>query len=55
MATLSQMKKGLSLRPTYDQVLLAYLSGTHIEKPDRTARFIRESPQYQDLLKTDFY
>ena len=55
MATLSQMKKGLSLRPTYDQVLLSYLSGgPDIKKPDRTARFIRESPQYQDLLKTDF-
>ena len=55
MASLSQMKKGLSLRPTYDQILLSYLSGgPDIKKPDRTARFIRESPQYQDLLKTDF-
>ena len=55
MATLSQMKKGLTLRPTYDQILLSYLSGgPDIKKPDRTARFIRESPQYQDLLKTDF-
>ena len=55
MATLSQMKKGLSLRPTYDQILLSYLSGgPDIKKPDRTAKFIRESPQYQDLLKTDF-
>ena len=55
MATVSQMKKGLTLRPTYDQILLSYLSGgSIIKKPDRTARFIRESPQYQDLLKTDF-
>ena len=55
MASLSQMKKGLSLRPTYDQILLSYLSGgSIIKKPDRTARFIRESLPYQDLLKTDF-
>ena len=55
MASLSQMKKGLSLRPTYDQILLSYLSGgPDIKKPNRTGRFIRESPQYQDLLKTDF-
>ena len=51
MASLSQMKKGLSLRPTYDQVLLSYLSGgPNIPKPDRTATFIRESLQYQNLL-----
>ena len=55
MATLKQIKKGLSLRPTYDEVLISYLSGgPDIKKPDRTASFIRESPQYQDLLKTDF-
>ena len=55
MATLKQIKRGLSLRPTYDEVLISYLSGgPDIEKPDRTASFIRESPQYQDLLKTDF-
>ena len=54
MASLSQMKKGLTLRPTYDQVLLSYLKGIDIPKPDRTARFIRESLPYQDLLKTDF-
>ena len=55
MANITQMKRGLSLRPTYDQVLLAYLSGEpNIKKPDRTARFVRESPQYQDLLKMDF-
>jgi len=55
MATLSQMKRGLTLRPTYDQVLNSYLSGgPDIKKPDRRATFIRQSPQYQDLLKTDF-
>ena len=54
MASLSQMKKGLSLRPTYDQVLLSYLKGVDIPKPDRTARFIRESLQYQNLLPNDF-
>ena len=55
MATLKQMKRGLELRPTYDEVLNSYLSGgPNIKKPDRTASFIRESPQYQDLLKTDF-
>ena len=55
MATLKQMKRGLSLRPTYDEVLNSYLSGgPDIKKPDRKASFIRESPQYQELLKTDF-
>lgn len=55
MATLTQMKKGLSLRPTYDQVLAFYLSGgPNIPKPDRKAQFVRESPQYQQLLKSDF-
>ena len=55
MATLTQMKRGLSLRPTYDQVLNSYLSGgPDIKKPNRIASFIRASPQYQDLLKDDF-
>ena len=55
MATLTQMKRGLTLRPTYDQVLNSYLSGgPDIKKPDRGASFIRESPQYQDLLNADF-
>ena len=55
MATLTQMKRGLSLRPTYDQVLNSYLSGGHdIKKPNRIASFVRASPQYQDLLKDDF-
>ena len=55
MATLTQMKRGLSLRPTYDQVLNSYLSGgPDIKKPNRIASFIRESPQYQNLLKDDF-
>ena len=55
MATLSQMKKGLTLRPTYDQVLSSYLSGEpDIPKPDRTAGFIRKSLQYQNLLSNDF-
>ena len=55
MATLKQMKRGLELRPTYDQVLANYLSGGPvIKKPDRTATFIRESPEYQSLLKFNF-
>ena len=55
MVTINQMKRGLSLSPTYDQVLNSYLSGgPDIKKPYRTASFIRASPQYQDLLKTDF-
>ena len=55
MATIAQMRYGLTLRPTYDQVLNSYLSGgPQIKKPDRTATFIRASPQYQNLLKTDF-
>ena len=54
MATLSQMKKGLTLRPTYDQVLLSYLKGVDIPKPDRTATFITKSLQYQNLLSNDF-
>ena len=55
MATLSQMKKGLTLRPTYDQVLQSYLSGgPNIPKPDRTATFITKSLQYQNLLSNDF-
>ena len=55
MATIAQMRYGLTLRPTYDQVLNSYLSGgPNIKKPDRTATFIRASPQYQNLLKTDF-
>ena len=55
MATIAQMRYGLSRRRTYDEVLNSYLSGEpQIKKPDRTATFIRESPQYQNLLKTDF-
>ena len=55
MATIAQMRYGLTLRPTYDQVLNSYLSGgPNIKKPDRTATFIRASPQYQNLLKNDF-
>ena len=55
VATVTQMKRGLSLHPTYDQVLNSYLSGgPGFKKPNRTASFIRESPQYQDLLKADF-
>ena len=55
MATLKQMKRGLELRPTYEQVLQSYLSGGPvIKKPDRTATFIRESPEYQSLLKFNF-
>ena len=55
MVTINQMKRGLALSPTYDQVLNNYLSGgPDIKKPNRVAACIRESPQYQDLLKTDF-
>jgi len=55
MATLTQMKRGLSQRHTYDEVLSLYLSGSpDIKRPNRTASFIRESPQYQTLLKNDF-
>ena len=55
MATLTQMKRGLSLRPTYDQVLNSYLSGgPDIKKPNRIASFIRASLQYQNILKDDF-
>ena len=55
MATLKQMKRGLELKPTYDQVLASYLSGGPvIKQPDRTAQFIRESPEYQQLFKVDF-
>ena len=55
MTTLTQMKRGLELRPSYNEVLNQYLSGgPEIKKPDRTAQFIRESPQYQELLKADF-
>ena len=55
MASIHQMKRGLSLRPTYDQVLDSYLSGgPDIKKPNRVASFIRESPHYQHLLKSDF-
>ena len=55
MVTINQMKRRLALSPTYDQVLNSYLSGgPDIKKPNRVASFIRASPQYQDLLKTDF-
>ena len=55
MVTINQMKRGLALSPTYDQVLNSYLSGgPDIKKPNRVASFIRASPQYQDLLKNDF-
>ena len=56
MATLSQMRQGLTLRPTFNKVLNSYVSGeSNIEKPDRTAIFIRESYQYQDLPKNWFH
>ena len=52
---MAQMRYGLTRRRTYDEVLNSYLSGEpNIKKPDRTATFIRASPQYQNLLKTDF-
>ena len=55
MVTINQMKRGLALSPTYDQVLNSYLSGApDIKKPNRVASFIRASPQYQDLLKNNF-
>ena len=53
--TMAEMRYGLTRRPTYDEVLNSYLSGgPNIKKPDRTATFIRASPQYQNLLKNDF-
>ena len=49
------MKSGLTLKPSYEQVLSSYLSGgPSIPTPDRLASKIRESPQYQDLLKINF-
>ena len=52
MVTINEMKRGLALFPTYDQVLNSYLSGgPDIKKTNRVASFIRASPQYQDLLK----
>ena len=55
MATLKQMKNGLTLKPSYEQVLSSYLSGgPSIPTPNRLASKIRESPQYQDLLKINF-
>ena len=55
MATLKQMKNGLTLKPSYEQVLSSYLSGgPSISTPNRLAGKIRESLQYQDLLKINF-
>ena len=55
MTTLTQMKRGLELRPSYNEVLNQYLSGgPEIKKTNRTAQFIRESPQYQELFKINF-
>ena len=49
---------GLSKRPTYDQVLGNVLRGSgggiDFAFPDRTATFIRNSPEYQNLLTNDF-
>ena len=46
---------GLIKRTDYDTVLNELLQGKpKIKYPDRTATFIRQSPEYQDLLKSDF-
>ena len=50
--------KGLEKRKTYDEVL-GYLergggAGIDIPLPNRIASFIRNSPQYQNLLTMDF-
>ena len=52
------MYQGLERRQTYDEVL-GYLErgggpGYDIAFPNRTASFIRNSPQYQNLLTSDF-
>ena len=58
MARYQVMYPGLSKRETYDEVL-NYLergggAGIDIAFPNRTASFIRASPQYQNLLTADF-
>ena len=50
--------QGLNKRETYDEIL-GYLeagggAGIDIPYPNRTASFIRASPQYQNLLTYDF-
>jgi hypothetical protein len=58
MARYQVMYPGLNKRETYDEVL-NYLergggAGIDIAFPNRTASFIRNSPQYQNLLTADF-
>ena len=55
MAKMMSRYQGLHRRETYDEVL-SYLErgGPNIPFPDRTASFIRASPEYQNLLTYDF-
>ena len=50
--------QGLKQRPTYDEVLGSVLRGSgggiDLKFPDRTATFIRQSLEYQNLLTNDF-
>lgn len=46
---------GLKKRTNYDTLIDELLAGgPKIKVPDRTATFIRQSPEYQNLLKEDF-
>ena len=45
---------GLQRRETYDEILGVLERGIDIPFPNRQASFIRNSPQYQNLLTLDF-
>ena len=55
MAKTMSRYQGLTRRDTYEEIL-SYLEqgGPNIPFPDRTASFIRASPEYQNLLTYDF-
>ena len=58
MAKMMSRYEGLTRRDTYEEIL-SYLergggAGVDIPFPDRTASFIRASPEYQNLLTYDF-
>ena len=58
MAKMMSRYQGLTRRDTYEEIL-SYLergggAGVDIPFPDRTASFIRASPEYQNLLTYDF-
>jgi len=55
MAKMMSRYEGLTRRDTYEEIL-SYLErgGPNIPFPDRTASFIRASPEYQNLLTYDF-